>query len=243
MPPLLAPEVQSKTASSHQPWPVWGGLVLMALGLGVFVLGRRLGRRRLVGQMEVWQNAVERLEDDLEQERLKHAVTQGHHERLDEAWRAAMVRSQQAERQDEHRQLQALDDRLERVRKQWSELRQSWSLEAEVRQRDANQFLAPLQQLDGLFLQIERRMNATGEVEFARLMQSRRLGLQAFTARWRRHFEGAVTLDESSWARALESLDELLQLRPAPEPVVHADAQDEALAGLKQRLFVLRGGR
>ena len=86
-------------------------------------------------------------------------------------------------------------------------------------------------------------MNALGEVEFARLMQNRRLGLQAFTARWRRHFEGAVTLDESSWARSLEGLDELLQLGHGMDSTPRSTTQDDAFADLKQRLFVVRGGR
>jgi len=214
----------------------WLALLLIAVGVGRF-WGRR-GRN----PVKDWQGVAEGMEEELERERLRSAVAQGQAMRERDALRHELSKANPQRNTEDLRQIAQLEDRLQRLGKRWLRQRGDLEREAEVSRRDATRFLAPLQQLGIMLRQIERRMRAVDEADFAQKVQQRRLGLQAFEGRLRDHFSGVVMLDERSWQNCRDELDELLASSLA---TAEEEAPNEAESGQakSRRLQVLRGGR
>jgi hypothetical protein len=225
---------------TRQPWapPVWlwGAVLLVAI-----LSGRQWGSRARKSSKD-WQGHAKGLEEDLERERLRNAVFQGQAEGERDALRLELTKAGPKHHAEDLRRIAELEDRLQRFGTRWQRLRGELEREAEVSQRDASRFLAPLQQLAVMLRQVERRMGAVGETEFAQKLQQRRLSLQAFERRLRDHFSGAVTLDQRSWEGWRDELDELLGTG-AVLPPQQAPAKAEQRPSKKRLLQVLRGGR
>ena len=235
--PLSAGQpISPDPAPWRAPGWLWGGLLLVA-----FLAGRLWARRRQRTSKD-WKGVAEGLEEELERERLRAAVAQGQAARERDALRLELSQATPQHSEEDRRQIAQLEDRLQRVRQRWRHQRTHLGREAEVSQRDMARFLAPLQQLGAMLRQVERRMRAVDETDFAHKIQQRRLGLQAFESRLRQHFSVTVILDERSWNACCDELDELLAVEDLH---LGQSAQEQAPnpTSKARALQVLRGGR
>ena len=223
--PQAAPSVVPPPSPSAPVHPVW--FVLLPLG---FLMGRW---RRNKPHEPVEASRVDALEAELEAERLRQTLTQRRAERDVAQLRDQVERARSASRPADVSRIEELERSLQRVRRRWERWRHEADHEAEVSRRDASLFLAPLQQFALMLRQLERRMHALDETAYAQKIQQRRLGLQSFEERLRRHFASSVTLEERRWLALCEELDALLSIE---KPV--AEVAEEPAA-----LHVLKGGR
>lgn len=221
-------------APNQSPW-VWivGALILL------FSLWRFGLQRKAQKEVDSWRDLAGELEEKLEHQGLTTTVSSRCFENEIVKLRAENANLQAVLGESDELQLEKLEDRLERVAREWQRLRSSVRTEAEVSRRDGALFLAPLQQLGGMLSQIETRMRIVDEQGFADKLQARRLGLQAYAARLRNHFESSTRLDARGWQNLVSGLDELLL--PAEQP--SSAAQPQPKSGSSAPLTLLRGGR
>ena len=225
--PVAAPNVAPPSSPVEPLLPALGGLVIgLLVAFGV-------GRRRRSDPID-WAEIAEGLQGELEQVRLRHEVeTTG----LRQALEAAQIAfDERPVVQDEAQQQRAaeMSDQLARLRRLWRDQRAIWSAETAANRRDAVRYVAPLQQLDGMLLQLERRMEAWGDAAYADQLRRRRLGLAAFSARLRNHLEDHAVLDHRAFQRAISVVDEVLGAPTEPTEATQVRAH---------ALKVLRGGR
>ena len=220
----LNPTSTSPEPSPH-PSPWW--LVLLPAAFWI-------GRYRRSKPSDNQADETSRLEEQLEAERLRFAVERRASKQERDHLLIAVASAQDKPSQREQERIAELEQVLDRIQKRWVHLRDDLDCEAQVSRRDATRFLAPLQQFGAMLRQIERRMRTVDELAYAQKIQQRRLGLQGFEERLRKHFQSSSSFDERSWQTARDELNEILNTAPkSPTETEETNAQ----------LHVLRGGR